>query len=155
MEMPRAKKAMTTEYVQLSGYIPVRRAVKAARHDPVCEKHRNSSKAGERPGLPQMKGCSLQAMKAHPVTMVLPAVGRHETRTGEMPMELITVSHPDSSLLGGRGSNKAKTYFAVDTAKQMQVSKPASVLRREVHPYGSGEAPYFFAKSIFPLDIKC
>ena len=59
-----------------------------------------------------MKDCSLQAMKAHPVIMVLPAVGRHETRTGEMPMELITVSHPDSSLLGGRGANKAKDHAA-------------------------------------------
>ena len=29
--------------------------------------------------------------------MILPAVGRHETRTGEKPMELITVSHSDSS----------------------------------------------------------
>ena len=44
--------------------------------------------------------------------MILPAVGRHETRTGEMPMELITVSHPDSSLLGGRGANKAKSHAA-------------------------------------------
>ena len=101
-----------------------------------------------------MKGCSLQAMKAHPVTMVLPAVGRHETRTGEMPMELITVSHPDSSLLGGRGANKAKRYFAVDTAWQMQVSKPASVLRREVHLCGAGEAPSFLRRA-FLWDIKC
>ncbi len=59
-----------------------------------------------------MQGCSLQAMKAHPVIMVLPAVGRHETRTDEMPMELITVSHPDSSQLGGRGANKAKSHAA-------------------------------------------
>lgn len=40
--------------------------------------------------------------------MILPAVGRHETRTGEKPMELITVSHSDSSWLGGRGANRAE-----------------------------------------------
>ena len=34
-EMPGVYTTMTTEYVQLSGYIPMRRAEKAARHDPV------------------------------------------------------------------------------------------------------------------------
>ena len=38
MEMSEAEKAMTTEYVQLSGYIPVRWAVKTVRHDPSWEK---------------------------------------------------------------------------------------------------------------------
>ena len=73
---------------------------------------RDSSKVGERSDQPQIQGCSLQGDEAHQVTMILPAVGRHETRTGEKPMELITVSHPDSSLLGGRGANKAKDHAA-------------------------------------------
>ena len=38
MEMSKAKEAMTTEYVQLSGYMPVWWAVKAVRHDPSWEK---------------------------------------------------------------------------------------------------------------------
>ena len=65
-------------------------------------------------------------------TMVLPAVGRHETRTGEMPMELITVSHPDSSLLGGRGANKAKDY-AADAAVADAGVKACICIWREVH----------------------
>ena len=40
--------------------------------------------------------------------MILPAVGRHETRTGEKPMELITVSHSDSSF-----KEEALTLIAV------------------------------------------
>ena len=79
-----------------------------------------------------MKDCSLQAMKAHPVIMVLPAVGRHETRTGETPMELITVSHPDSSLLGGRGANKAKSH-AADAAVADAGVKACICIWREVH----------------------
>ena len=74
-----------------------------------------------------MKGCSLQVMKAHPVTMVLPAVGRHETRTGEMPMELITVSHSDSSRPGGRGANKAYEHTGITGDGQLQGSEPAAV----------------------------
>ena len=38
MEMPKAEKAMTTEYEQLSGYTPVWWVVKAVRHDPSWEK---------------------------------------------------------------------------------------------------------------------
>ena len=81
--------------------------------------------------------------------MILPAVGRHETRTGEKPMELITVSHPDSSKPGGRGANKATpNYDAGSTGTLAAAGVTAcSCIQREVHLLGRGCGSLFLYES--------
>ena len=79
--------------------------------------------------------------------MILPAVGRHETRTGEKPMELITLSHSDSSWLGDvvRTERIYDAGFAGTLAAAGVTA--CSCIQREVHLLGRGCGSLFLYES--------
>ena len=83
--------------------------------------------------------------------MILPAVGRHETRTGEKPMELITLSqHSAIRIVPGSGDvvRTERIYDAGFAGTLAAAGVTAcSCIQREVHLLGRGCGSLFLYES--------